>query len=375
MKYLSTAIGAALLTAGVASFARGAPVVLTKPGATFVQQMQMGPDGLLCIVGHVIDPDGDLQPRGTAILFNTKTNKVLWQQTVDAPDDSAANRFVACRSDGKTTYVGANVDTHSQRSLAQSLAYVYQFDEKGKITARKELVTGASNSFVYDLDVDGKAVSVIGKANDTKADRDVNGIFFASLDRGLKKATFTQLPTGAFRNDAVVRLAGNTALLGGSFSPAAVPKDDVPQDYAVSRIVGGKYQFSVRPQKARPRDVATTITAAHEIVSLGAPGKTTTLTVVGADGKIRDTREVRSQFCMTSAMSGNDNSLYAIRSSCARSQDTPKLVQIDRKTGIETVVTGISGEPVKVLVVGDVALVVTEKSDGSLQLQVVGKGA
>lgn len=372
MKTLITTVTVALLSAGAAT---AAPVVLTKSGSTYIRQMQPGPDGLLCIVGQTSDPDGDLQPRGTVILYSTTKNQVLWQQTVDAPDDSATNRFVACRTDGKTTYVAANVDTHSARSLAQALAYVYQFDEKGKVVARKELATGARNSFVYDLDVDGNAVTVAGKATDRKANADVNGIFFASLDRGLKTAKFTRLATGAYQNDAVVRLTGGTALLGGNFSPASVPEGDLPEDYAVSRIVGGKYQFSVRPQKAKPDDVATAITATNEIVSLGAPAKTTTLTVVTADGKVGETRTIASPFCSTSALSADANALYAVRSSCSRSQDPAKLVRIDRKTGVETVVTGIAGVPQNVLAVDGGALVVSKKGNGSLLLQSVGKGS
>lgn len=371
MKTSITLVTAVLLSAGVAT---AAPVVLTKQGSTYIRQMQPGPDGLLCIVGQTTDPDGDLQPRGTVILYSTTKNQVLWQQTVDAPDGSATNRFVACRTDGKTTYVAANVDTHSERSLAQALAYVYQFDEKGKVTTRKELATGARNAFVYDLDVDDKGVTAIGKASDRKADSDSNGIFFASLDRGLKTATFKRLATGAFQNDAVVRLAGGTALLGGNFSPASVPNGDLVEDYAVSRIVNGKYQFSVRPQKAKPDDVATAITPAQEIVSLGTPAKTTTLTVVTPDGKIGETRQIQSAFCMTSALSADAAALYALRTPCGRSQDRPKLVRIDRKTGVETVVTGITGAPVKVLAVDGGALVVSEKG-GSLLLQSVGKGS
>lgn len=372
MKTPITIVIAALLSAGAAT---AAPVVLTKPGSNFIRQMQPGPDGLLCIVGSTMDPDGDLQPRATVTLYSTAKNQVLWQQTVDAPEGAAANRFVACRTDGKATYVAANVDTHSQRSMAQALAYVYQFDEKGKVTARKELVTGAANSFVYDLDMDGKAVTVVGKASDRKAGGETNAIFFATLDRGLKTATFNRLATGAFQNDAVVRLTGTTAVLGGNFSPASVPAGDLPEDYAVSRIVAGKYQFSVRPQKAKPDDVATAITPAQEIVSLGTPVKSTTLTVVTPDGKIGETRQIDSAFCMTNALSADATTLYAVRSSCKRSQDPARLVRIDRKSGVETVVTGISGVPVGVLAVDGGALVVSKKGNGSLLLQEVGKGS
>jgi len=368
-------VAAALLSAGVTACAHGAPVVLTKPGTTtYIRQMQMGPDGHLCIVGQVVDPDGDLQPRGTVILFSTEKNQVLWQQTVDSPDDSSGNRFVACRSDGKATYVAANVETQSQRTLSQSLAYVYQFDAAGKVAGRKELVTGAANSFVYDIDMDGKGVGVVGMANDRKANGDTNAIFFASLDRGLRMATYTRLATGAYQSDAVVRLSGNVALLGGNFAPASVAKDDLPEDYAVSRIVAGKYQFSVRPQKARPDDVGTAITPAGEFVSLGAPAKATTLTVVGADGKLAETRPIQSKFCLTRSLSADTAAVYAIRLSCSKSQEPARLVQIDRKTGVESLVPGVTGEPQRVLAVDGGALVVVRKGNGSLVLQSVGKG-
>lgn len=365
----------ALALAVPALAAPAAPVALGKAHlSSYVRQISVLEGGKLCIVGQSMDPDGDLQSRGTVALFDIAQNKLLWQQTVKAPGDNAASRFVACRSDGKSIYVGANVDTHSERSLAQGLAYLYRFDTQGKVLAVKEVVTGAANAFVYDLEADGAGVQVAGIASDVKAKRQGNAIFFAKLDLALKQAQVSKIDKGAYASGAAARLAGGALVVAGNFLPASASTDDLPDDYATSRLAGGKYQFSVRPQKAKAEDVASVITATGEIVSLGVSGKSTTLTVVGADGKVGESRALQSSYCQTGAISADLETVYAARTPCGRSMEPAKLVAIARKSGVETVVKLPAGEPVYLLALEGKLFVVARKGDGSLSLHTLANG-
>jgi hypothetical protein len=367
-----------MLALGACSRAPAAPAaqaVLGKPHmSTYVAQARQGADGNLCIVGQTMDPDGDLRQQGLVTVYSPATNQIVWQQTVDAPDDNAALRFVACRAVGKDVYVAANVDTHSEQSLNQGLVWVYRFGTDGKLMASRELVTGARNAFAYDIDADAGGVAVAGRTGDLTANAQSNGIFFARLDPALRTATLGKLATGAYVSGSVARLNGNTAYLGGNFAPGHAAADVLADDYAVSKIVSGKYQFSVRPQKGKAEDIATAITPAGEIVSLGYAGTTTHLTVVGQDGKLNEDVQVASAYCRTGSASADATTVYAVRSACGRSQDPSRLVAMHRKTGAEAVVKGIAGAPAYVLALDDRLVVISRKGNGSLVVQTVAKG-
>lgn len=365
----------ASIQAATQSATQSAPVVLGKPGlSTYVTQVRASADGTLCIAGQTMDPDGDLQSRGLLVLYSISANRVLWQQTVAAPDGNAASRFVACRVHGKDVYVAANVDTHSEQSLNLGLAWVYRFGSDGKLLAQAELKPGAPNAFAYDIDAGADGVMVAGRTAEKGGKVQANAIFFARLDPALKGAAFGKLATGAYLGGAVVRLSGGTAWLGGNFAPAHAAADALADDYAVSKIVAGKYQFSVRPQKGKAEDIATAIAPAGEIVSLGSAGKATHLTVVSADGKVKDDRQFAGAWCQTASLSADAGVLYAVRSACGRSQDPSRLVALDRRTGTETVVGGIAGEPQYVLALDDGLVVISRKGNGSVLLQTLAKG-
>lgn len=351
--------------------AQGAAVALSPPDlSSHVRQISPTGNGELCIVGSVMDPDGDLQSRGTVAIFSPAQGRILWQQTVEAPDDNANIRMVACRSDGKFLYVAANVDTHTETSLNQGLAYVYKFDSLGKTVGFKELVTGAKDAFIYDLDVDSSGVSVVGMTRDGDSETRANGLYFARLDGELKTASLNKLATGAYQNGSMVRLAKNVAWLGGNFQ-AAKTSDGPDKDYAVSKIVAGKYQFSARPQKAAPDQVATAITAAGEIVSLGYAGKASLLTTVNAQGKVTQTLPVESTLCEPVSLSADADTVFAVRKSCSGSDSPATLVAIDRHSGVETAQAGVSGKPLAVFALETQAWIVSEKADNSLLLQAI----
>ncbi|WP_426208002.1 hypothetical protein [Massilia sp. TWP1-3-3] len=366
------------LSGSVLAQAHGAPVALSPPDiATFISQISRAGAGRICLAGETMDPDGDLQTRGKIILFNTDKNQVVWQQTIDAPEEGYMLGFAACRSDGTFTYVAGNVQTNSSPSLSQTLAYVYKFDQHGKLLGKKELLVGGRNAFVYDLDLDrdASALTVVGMVNDRKGASQLNAIYFARLDTALKKATYSKLATGAFMNGSTVKLAAKSALLGGSFLPATAADTAAVNDYAVSKIVGDKYQFSVRPQAqtGHAQDVATAISPADEVVSLADARGVSTLTVVGADGKLAPALTFKSSACKVTSMSASAEVVYAVRASCAKAGQGARLMAFSRKTGLETGVAGIVGEPVFSYPIDGALHVVSRKADKVLLLQTIAK--
>lgn len=352
-----------------------APVVLTKPGLTsYIVQSRMLDADKLCLVGETMDPDGDVQDRGYVAVVSLANNKVLWQKTVEAPDDNAASHFVGCASDGKRIYVAANVDTHSERSLNQSLAYVYQFDATGTVMTKTEIVTNSRNAAIYDIDAGADGVNIAGFASDTNEGKQTNTIFFAKYASLSKAPALTRLDNGGFLDGTVAKLRGKTLYVGGNFASASNAVDDRPDDYAVSKIVGTKYQFSIRPLKAQADTVNTAITQADDIVSLGYAGKATLLTVVGPDGKTKQSLHLNSAYCATKSLTANADNVFAVRAPCTGSSGMPKLVAINRATGVETIVKGIPGQPVHVVALAQKIVVVAKRADGSLVLQVAAGG-
>jgi len=352
------------------------PVKLTAPNmANHVRQISNTPNGDLCIVGQTYDPEGDQRARGKIIMFSTAQNKVLWQQVVEAPDGAQDLRFISCRSDGTFTYVAANVDTHSSRTLNQALAYLYKFDGAGKVLAKSEALTGANNSFVYDVDVDAKGVMVVGMAHDTTGAAEKNAIFFARFDAALKGSGMNKLATGAYDWDSTARLANNVVQLAGNFHAASVPKDDLADDYAISKIVGGKYQFSVRPQRMAAYKVVSAISPGGDVISIGDKDRAGILTAVNPEGKTVDNIAVKSTLCEVTSLSADGNVVYAVRRACGKSKEAPKLVAIDRKTGAESAIAGVVGEPLFVFPVAKKLYVISQKGRNSgLLLDTIARG-
>lgn len=354
---------------------QAAPVALSKPFlSTHIMQARTSGDGKLCIVGATMDPDGDLQTRGLVILYDIARSQVTWQKTLAAPGDNAASRFVACRVRGKDVYVAANVDTHSEQSLNQGLVWVYRFGPDGKMLAQAEIKTGAHNAFAYDVEASADGVTLAGRIAEADAKSQANAIFFARLDPALKSASIAKLATGAYLAGAVVRLDGTVAYLGGNFGPAHAAADALPDDYAVSRIAAGRYQFSVRPQKGKAEDIATAIGPDGDILSLGYAARTTRLTTVGADGKVKEDRQFASAYCQTGSISADAATVYAVRSACGKSQDPSRLVAVNRRTNAEAVVSGIAGEPRYVLALDDKLIVIFRGGNGGMLLQTIAKG-
>lgn len=368
----TNAIGILLLAFGIgACNAAATPLKLSSKnaGARF-HQISMTATGDLCLVGRTLDPEGDLRTRGVVMLARVADSQVLWQQTVEAPDDAANNRFIACRSDGQFTYVAANVETHSQRSMSKSLAYVYKFDAKGKLISTKEVVSGSEHAFIYDMHLDGKTVSVVGMALDTAGATEKYAIYFAKLDENLMATTFSKLPTGAFAPDAKAALSANAVQLAGNFFPADVAKDDLISDYAVSRIVNGKYQFSVRPQTARPDEVATAISAQGDVASVSFGGKVSTLTVVNQAGKSAPRVALDTALCDVGALSAEAEVVYAVGKACGKLHAPRQLFAIGRRTGSVRVLAALIGTPVMTYpAAGNLYVVAEQPNKAGLSLQ------
>jgi len=350
--------------------AGAAPVELTGPGMpAHIAQLSQGPGGTLCIVGQVPGAQGASRKRGLVILFDMAKNAVRWQRMVDAPGNDAQTAFVACHTDGRTVLVGADVEVHGR-----VVAHAWRFDENGDPAAPVPLVGTSGDAHVLAIDADAGGVTVAGMTRAASEGRQSSALFFARLDPALRGAAVDRLPTGAYLPGSAAKLAGNTLYLGGNFAPATATAQAVPDDYAVSKIVGGKYRFSLRPHTLPAADVASAISFDNDIVSLGHAGTTTTLAAVDANGRAKDRLQFRSTFCTTGSMGADAGTVYAVRWLCGNAREPAVLVAIDRKTGAELIVSGIVGEPVAVQLAGTQVVVVARKSNGSLLLQAVDKG-
>lgn len=358
----------ACLALSLSLHAQAAPLALGKPGWR-VLQASPGADGTLCLAGQAADPQGEGRTRGVLVLVSLAREQVLWQQEVDAPDAGAQLAFVGCHADGSTLYAAANAQVGGQ-----ARAYAYRFDEGGRVAGVKRLDSGPGEAWAYGIGGDAGGVVVAGMARETQGQEEANGIFFARLDPALRDAAIERLSSGAYLPGAAVRLGGNTMLVGGNFAAAHSARGTPADDHAVSKLVGGKYRFSLRPLKLPAADVATAISSAGELVSLGHAGKTSWLATIGADGKPRDRLQFPSTFCATGSMSADASAVYAVRALCGKEKEPAVLVAIDRRTGAEELVSGIVGEPVYVLALGPKLAVVARRSNGSLLLQTVVKG-
>lgn len=372
---LAHVLALSLTAFGIAMPARAAPVVLTGPGAgTEILQMHAGADGKLCIVGVRAGAQAREADRGVIILFDLRANRVAWERSVEPPAGSHRVALRACHADARAVYAGAEVMPTSAAEGRRVTAHVYRFDAQGNLAASTALDTGATDSFVYAIDADAGGVSVAGAATEVAADQVRNAVYFARLDAALGGATIGKLASGAYQGGALARLAGNTLYIAGNFAPASHAFAGEIDDYAVSKIVAGKYRFSLRPLKLRADTIAATITPANDIVLLGHAGKTTQLVGIGADGRPKENLRVASTFCWTDKISADADTVYAIRGECSNPDAPSVLTAIDRKTGAEVVVSGVIGEPVQVLALGAELVVIARKSDGVLLLQRVTKG-
>lgn len=355
--------------------ARAAPVALTKPGGdTVVTQLSETGDGKLCVVGVTVGARASDPERGVVVLFDVAANRTIWERTVEPPDGARRLAFQACHADGKSVLLAADVVPAGPLATKEMAVYAYRFDDGGRLVASKEIDTGALRSTVYAIDADAGGVTLAGAARDGAAKTASNAMFFARLDPGLQGASVTRLPTGAYEQGAAARLAGNTLYVAGNFLPAVQPEGAKTDDYAASKIVAGKYRFSERPIKLKSNGVRAAISPANDIVLLGNDGKTTQLAVIGADGKSREGVQVRGSFCWTDGISADAATVYAVRTECSDPETPAVLTAIDRRTGAETIVSGVVGEPVKVLALKAGLAVVSRKSDGTLLLQTVAKG-
>ncbi|MFK3738173.1 hypothetical protein ACI1V7_10530 [Massilia sp. TN1-12] len=355
--------------------ARAAPVVLTKPGVdTVIAQLSETDDGKLCIVGVAVGRRASDPERGVVMLFDPAASRMVWERTVEPPDGAHRVAFKACHADGKTLLLGAEVVPGAGPATREMTVHAYRFDDQGALLGSKEIDTDASRSTVYAIDADAGGVTVAGAARDVAAKTASNAIFFARLDPGLQGASVTRLPTGAYEQGSAARLAGNTLYVAGNFLPASQPEGANTDDHAASKIVGGKYRFSERPIKLKSNGVRAAISSANDIVMLGNDGKTTQLAAIGADGKAREGVQLRGTFCWTADIGADAATVYAVRTECSDPGTPAVLTAIDRRTGAETIVSGVVGEPVKVLVLKSGLAVVARKSDGTLLLQMVGKG-
>lgn len=327
--------------------ATGNKLTLAAKDDAFLTQSMSLIDGKseVCIVGNYYDVDG---PRaiGKIVVVDTARNKIVWQKKIPAPDDAVNNRFVGCRMQGDFIYVAANVDSDSAQSTNQSLVYVYKFAKDGKQLTYARIATSSDDAWAYDLDVSDGDLKVVGLTKGSDSKSEFYSIFVSKFNADLKFDNPFLYKTGAYAAYSTLKLSNKNIYVGGNFFPYKVSKEDLVSDYANSKIrIGGGYAWSVRPQHAKPENIATAISDSGNIYSIGYKKPSSFYTAVDASGKILSDLEYKGKFCETTSMTEDGGNILAVRKSCDSSLKKASLVLLNSKTGKEQQVNFFPEEP------------------------------
>jgi len=319
-----------------------------------------------CLAASSVGADSG-RTRGGIVLIDRAANKVVWEKSLPAPDGYADIFPVQCVFSGDAVYLLANVNTKSQQSLNQSLAYVYRFDVAGKQTGYVRLAPGGREQYGYAIGAAPNGVTVAGYTKDEDSENEYYAVFTQALDAALKPATASVRKTGAFDPGAAARFVGDSLYIGGNFSPAKLPKNDLADDYAAARLkLAGGYLWSVRPQPAKQRENRSAVGADGAVYALGYVKGTSTLATVGADGKAGPPVSYASKYCETAALAPYGGALLAVREMCRGQGKESALLRIDPAARQEQVLSWFPEAPVYVAASGAAWAAVARDSGGKL---------
>ena len=338
-----------------------------------VRTMEMvAGDGELCIVGHYYDTDG---PKSYAriVMVDLRKNKISWQHTIAAPEDNHGSKFVACRVKGDAVYATANVDSSQAESMNFSTAYVYKFDRNGKQLGYKPVPVPGSDAWAYTTDAGDDELKVLGLMRERDEKNEYYSIFVAKFDEKILFEKPVIYKSGAYSPGSAVKVSGKDAYFAGNFTAYKMPIDDVPADYANSKVrLGGAYAWSVRPQHTKPGNIASVISDAGTIHAVGFKAYDSSasyFTAVDRSGKVISDVEYKSEFCKTSSLTVDGNMLYMIREACNANNKKPALVSFNVDQAKETRIKEISGTPLFVFAKSDRIYLVSKEKDGSVVLR------
>lgn len=319
-----------------------------------------------CLAASSVNPDSG-RTRGAIVLIDRVGNKVLWEKSLPAPDGYADIFPVQCVFSGDAVYLLANVNTKSEQSLNQSLAYVYRFDAAGKQTGYGQLAPGGREQYGYAIGGAPNGVTVAGYIKDEDSENEYYSVFSQTLNAALKATPAAVRKTGAFDPGAAARLVGDSLYIGGNFSPAKLSKNDLAEDYSASRLrLAGGYLWSVRPQPVKQLDIRSAVGADGAVYALGHVKGTSTLATVGADGKASTPFSYASKYCETAALAPYGGALLAVRETCRGQGKGAALVRIDPASRQEQALNWFPEAPVYVAAGGAVWAAVARDSAGKL---------
>lgn len=328
------------------------------------------PDGArACLAGSSFDPDV-AQNSGELMVVDYKRNALLWKKHIPAPEDSVALKAAQCTFSGDHVYVLANVNTQSSQTLNQTLVYLYQFDADGKQVGFKELGVPGRNKFGYAIGPSASGVQVAGYIKDDDKDFEYYSLFTIPVDKRLTEGKANIRKTGAFGSSAAARFVGENLHIADKFMPAKLSKNDLPSDYAHSRVLAnGGYAWSLRPYKKEVRNVKSAISAQGAIYSLADDYGTSMLGVTSAEGKQLSLASYESKFCKTRSIAEFGSAVIAVRQPCS-GKGKAELLSIAPATGKENPVVLAQGEPVFVTTNDGNWFLVTKDGKGRMALDV-----
>lgn len=329
-------------------------------------------DNELCVVGSYYDLDG---PKSYAriVMVDLRKNKISWQQTIGAPDDNYHSKFVGCRVKGDAVYAVANVDSSQAESMNNPMVYVYKFDRHGKQLGHMLVPVPGDDSWAYTIDLGEDGAKLLGLMRERDEKNEYYSIFLSRFDEKLSFEKPFIYKTGAFSPGSAVKIFVKDAYFAGNFTTYKMPVDDVPADYANSKIrLGAAYAWSVRPQHTKPGYIASAISDEGTIHAVGFKAYNNTasfFTAVDRGGKVVSDIEYKSEFCDTSSLTAEGNTLYMIRKACNANSKQPALVSFNVDEAKETRIKDVSGTPVFVFAKKHRIYLVTEEKGGTVVLK------
>lgn len=347
------ALGAGLLLACGCTQSKGLAPTASFPLGTSEQLKDVANIGIArdgaaaCIVRSGINED-DATVHSSVTLADLGQKKVSWTRKI-APPDSTANVYaLACTFQGNHLYVLANADSQRAMVNSQSLVYVYKFALNGELLKHAAIPVAARSRVAIDMLAQGDKLTVLGYGKDEDAKNEYYTMFITSFDEALAFQTRV-LKDGGYSQYSAVRQVGNHLHIGGEFFPKSVSKDDLPLDYALSKIKQrGGYLWSTRPKHkfvTASDNIATAIGTDGAAYSLSQNRGDTSLIAVDANGNAAPTKTWKSAFCKVKTFTGGANGLLAIRESCPGAKRKNALVQIDPAAATEQQLDILGAEP------------------------------
>lgn len=336
-----------VLAAAVPAMGADVNFALGKKEKEFwISAAEMLEDGqTACLLGSNFNPE-TLKSIWRVMLLDLAQQKVLWQHSGPVPDGNANMSLNACaRHDGQI-WVSANVNSNGKPDQNWQQIYLYRFTTAGKLAMEKRLDFGEQDAVSHGFLPTEEGLQMLGLLRRTEDNGLRNALFFAKVSDTAKPET-KLIDKGGYAHGTSARVIGKHVFIGGEFWPQKSAKDDIAEDYAMSKLrIGGNYVWSTHPGKEFWGHVRTLIAADGSLFGLGVKKEQTVLMASDAVGKATLNKEYKGKFCDIKAALLVDDEVLAVRKPCAGDGKKNVLTSINSKTGVEQEATWLKQSPV-----------------------------